>query len=125
MDRGGVGMAAAGDVQAPWVSAEERVPVEVVRVGNRQVRVVGLLQPEGVEAYIELSKTHLLGAQIGGSNKDARNFVTMHPFANSPVMRKVEDQIWAAVDRGETIEYSVTPACCPKIQATLYRWGSP
>lgn len=63
----------------------------------------------GYEKYKKLNKTHLLGAQIGGSNKDPRNFVTMHRFANSPVMRKVEDQIRAAVDRGETIEFSVTP----------------
>lgn len=63
----------------------------------------------GYQKYMKLNKTHLLGAQIGGSNKDVRNFVTMHRFANSPVMRKVEDQIRAAVDRGETIEYSVTP----------------
>ncbi|MFG2434627.1 DUF6531 domain-containing protein [Streptomyces sp. NPDC048508] len=70
---------------------------------NPQVKV------PGYQKYMKLNKTHLLGAQIGGSNKDARNFVTMHRFANSPVMRKVEDQIRAAVDRGETIEYSVTP----------------
>lgn len=64
----------------------------------------------GYVKYKKLNKTHLLGAQIGGSNKDSRNFVTMHRFANSPVMRKVEDQIRAAVDKqGETIEYSVTP----------------
>jgi RHS repeat-associated protein len=63
----------------------------------------------GYQKYKNLNKTHLLGAQIGGSNKDPRNFVTMHRFANSPVMRKVEDQIRAAVDGGETIEYSVTP----------------
>ncbi|MFB7452950.1 DUF6531 domain-containing protein [Streptomyces sp. NPDC056194] len=63
----------------------------------------------GYEKYKKLNKTHLLGAQIGGSNKDPRNFVTMHRFANSPVMRKIEDQIRAAVDKGETIEYSVSP----------------
>nr|WP_107644995.1 DUF6531 domain-containing protein [Streptomyces sp. Ru87] len=63
----------------------------------------------GYEKYKKLNKTHLLGAQIGGSNKDPRNFVTMHRFANSPVMRKIEDQIRAAVDNGETIDYTVTP----------------
>ncbi|MHA4773005.1 DUF6531 domain-containing protein [Streptomyces sp. MSC1_001] len=63
----------------------------------------------GYEKYKKLNKTHLLGAQIGGSNKDPRNFVTMHRFANSPVMRKIEDQIRAAVDSGETIQYSVSP----------------
>ncbi|MGW0508078.1 DUF6531 domain-containing protein [Streptomyces olivaceoviridis] len=64
----------------------------------------------GYQKYKKLNKTHLLGAQIGGSNRDPRNFVTMHRFANSPVMRKIEDQIREAVDkRGETIEYTVTP----------------
>ncbi|WP_259371037.1 RHS repeat-associated core domain-containing protein [Streptomyces sp. SCUT-3] len=63
----------------------------------------------GYQKYKNLNKTHLLGAQIGGSNKDPRNFVTMHRFANSPVMRAIEDQIRKAVDAGETIEYSVIP----------------
>ncbi|AZK92710.1 MULTISPECIES: DUF6531 domain-containing protein [Streptomyces] len=64
----------------------------------------------GYQKYQKLNKTHLLGAQIGGSNKDARNFVTMHRFANSPVMRKIEDQIRKAVDQnGETIQYTVKP----------------
>ncbi|MFD4630279.1 DUF6531 domain-containing protein [Streptomyces sp. NPDC058284] len=63
----------------------------------------------GYEKYKKLNKTHLLGAQIGGSNKDLRNFVTMHRNANSPVMKKVEDQLRTAVDAGETIDYKVTP----------------
>lgn len=34
----------------------------------------------------------------------------MHRFANSPVMRKIEEQIREAVDKhGDTIEYTVTP----------------
>lgn len=73
----------------------------------------GLTNPSvkvpGYEKYKKLHKTHLLGAQIGGSNKDPRNFVTMHRFANTPVMKKIEDQIRKAVDDGQTIEYSVTP----------------
>ncbi|MCZ7416187.1 DUF6531 domain-containing protein [Streptomyces sp. WMMC897] len=63
----------------------------------------------GYQKYKKLNKTHLLGAQIGGSNKDLRNFVTMHRNANSPVMKMIEDQIRAAVDNGETVEYTVTP----------------
>ncbi|MEU9607997.1 RHS repeat-associated core domain-containing protein [Streptomyces sp. NPDC048057] len=64
----------------------------------------------GYQKYKKLNKTHLLGAQIGGSNKDARNFVTMHRYANSPVMRKIEDQIRKAVDDDkETIQYTVKP----------------
>ncbi|MEY2233012.1 RHS repeat-associated core domain-containing protein, partial [Streptomyces sp. BF23-19] len=55
------------------------------------------------------NRTHLLGAQIGGSNRDPRNFVTMHAYAKTPVMVHIENQIRDAVDRGETIEYTVTP----------------
>ncbi|MFI0219988.1 DNA/RNA non-specific endonuclease [Streptomyces lydicus] len=50
-----------------------------------------------------------LGAQLGGSNRDSRNFVTMHAYANSPVMRNIENQVRAAAEKGETIQCSVTP----------------
>ncbi|MFD3808574.1 DUF6531 domain-containing protein [Streptomyces sp. NPDC058619] len=63
----------------------------------------------GWESGKGYNRTHLLGAQIGGSNKDPRNFVTMHAYANTPVMVHIENQIRDAVDRGETIEYTVTP----------------
>ncbi|MFF1717437.1 DUF6531 domain-containing protein [Streptomyces sp. NPDC058268] len=65
----------------------------------------------GFVKNMKLNRTHLLGAQIGGSNKDLRNFVTMHRNANNPVMKKVEDQIRSAVDKpnGEVIDYTVTP----------------
>ncbi|WP_328793120.1 DNA/RNA non-specific endonuclease [Streptomyces sp. NBC_00273] len=55
------------------------------------------------------NRAHLLAAQLGGSNWDPANFVTMHAYANSPVMRKIENQVRAAVEAGETIQYSVTP----------------
>ncbi|PNG16459.1 hypothetical protein C1J00_41830 [Streptomyces cahuitamycinicus] len=55
------------------------------------------------------NRAHLLGAQLGGSNYNPANFVTMHAYANSPVMRHIENQIRAAVESGETIQYSVTP----------------
>ncbi|WP_329286238.1 DUF6531 domain-containing protein [Streptomyces sp. NBC_00691] len=64
----------------------------------------------GYQKYKGWNKTHLLGAQIGGSNKDTRNFVAMHRNANSPVMKAIEDQIRHAVDKNnETINYTVTP----------------
>jgi hypothetical protein len=37
------------------------------------------------------------------------NFVTMHSCANSPVMRHIENQVRAAVMKGEIIQYSMTP----------------
>lgn len=64
----------------------------------------------GYQKYKKWNKTHLLGAQIGGSDKDPRNFVAMHRNANSPVMKAIEDQIRHAVDKNhETINYTVTP----------------
>ncbi|MFI5793430.1 DNA/RNA non-specific endonuclease [Streptomyces sp. NPDC051677] len=51
-----------------------------------------------------------VGAQLGGSKSDPRNFVTMHAYANSPVMRRIENQVRRAVEKGgETVQYSVTP----------------
>lgn len=54
------------------------------------------------------NRAHLLGAQLGGSNKDPRNFVTMHQYANTPIMRDLEGQVRAAVDKGEIVKYTVT-----------------
>jgi len=69
-----------------------------------RVRVPGWVSGKGY------NRTHLLAAQLGGSNKDPRNFVTMYEHANSPVMRALENQIREAVDKkGEIIEYTVTP----------------
>ncbi|MFK0117201.1 DUF6531 domain-containing protein [Streptomyces sp. NPDC090994] len=65
--------------------------------------------PPGWEKDKGYNRAHLLGAQLGGSNFDARNFVTMHAYANSPVMRHIENQVRAAVEKGEIIQYSVTP----------------
>ncbi|WP_052229912.1 DNA/RNA non-specific endonuclease [Streptomyces sp. CT34] len=65
--------------------------------------------PPGWEKDKGYNRAHLLGAQLGGSNRDPRNFVTMHAYANSPVMRHIENQVRAAAEKGETIQYSVTP----------------
>ncbi|TCR15988.1 RHS repeat-associated core domain-containing protein [Streptomyces sp. BK205] len=65
--------------------------------------------PPGWEKDKGYNRAHLLGAQLGGSNYDPRNFVTMHSYANSPVMRHIENQVRAAVTKGEIIQYSVTP----------------
>ncbi|MFJ9034659.1 DNA/RNA non-specific endonuclease [Streptomyces sp. NPDC102274] len=67
------------------------------------------VDPAGWESNKGYNRAHLLGAQIGGSNKDPRNFVTMHAYANSPIMRRYEGQLRKAVDNGEVIEYSATP----------------
>ncbi|MFE7570993.1 DNA/RNA non-specific endonuclease [Streptomyces sp. NPDC057539] len=46
------------------------------------------VDPAGWQSNKGYNRTHLLGAQIGGSNKDPRNFVTMHAYANSPMVRR-------------------------------------
>lgn len=55
------------------------------------------------------NRSHLLGAQLGGSNSDVRNFVTMHQYANTPKMRAVEREVRLAVEGGQKVRYSVTP----------------
>ncbi|GAA2339563.1 DNA/RNA non-specific endonuclease [Streptomyces kunmingensis] len=66
--------------------------------------------PAGWQSGKGYNRAHLLAAMIGGSNKDPRNFVTMHSYANSPVMRQVEMQVRNSVrDNDEIIQYSVTP----------------
>ncbi|MFF4692187.1 DUF6531 domain-containing protein [Streptomyces sp. NPDC001307] len=67
------------------------------------------VDPAGWESGKGYNRAHLLAAMIGGSNKDRRNFVTMHAYANSPVMRAVELQVRNAARDGEIIQYSVTP----------------
>ncbi|MFE6890766.1 DUF6531 domain-containing protein [Streptomyces sp. NPDC057694] len=58
---------------------------------------------------VAMDRGHLLGAQLGGTNKSPLNFVTLHRYANSPVHRHYENAIRKAVDKGEKIEYKVTP----------------
>ncbi|MFF9157661.1 DNA/RNA non-specific endonuclease [Streptomyces sp. NPDC014846] len=65
------------------------------------------IDPAGWESGKGYNRAHLLAAMIGGSNKDRRNFVTMHSYANSPVMRQVELQVRNAVRNDEIIQYSV------------------
>ncbi|MFI7300299.1 DNA/RNA non-specific endonuclease [Streptomyces sp. NPDC050121] len=63
--------------------------------------------------YEEAELAHDL-AQLGGSNADPRNFVTMHQYANTPVMRAVEGQVRRAVERGgQTVRYRVPPQFTP------------
>ncbi|MFF2810235.1 DNA/RNA non-specific endonuclease [Streptomyces sp. NPDC058000] len=66
-------------------------------------------EPPGWQSGKNLNRGHLLGAQIGGSNKSVLNFVTLHRNANAPVHVHYENAIRKAVDAGEKIEYKVTP----------------
>jgi RHS repeat-associated protein len=56
------------------------------------------------------ARGHLLGNQLGGSGSDPRNLVTIFQNpANSPVMRGYENQIRAALESGQVVDYTVTP----------------
>ncbi|MGW0086119.1 ricin-type beta-trefoil lectin domain protein [Streptomyces sp. NPDC003393] len=67
------------------------------------------VDPAGWESGQGYNRAHLLAAMLGGSNKDPRNFVTMHSYANSPVMRGFELQVRNAVRDGEDVLYRATP----------------
>ncbi|MGM2820302.1 DNA/RNA non-specific endonuclease [Bacillus cereus group sp. Bce001] len=56
------------------------------------------------------ARGHLLGNQLGGSGKDARNLVTLYQTpVNSPVMRDFESSVRAAVEKGEVVRYQSIP----------------
>ncbi|MNI73935.1 hypothetical protein D3C73_1299830 [compost metagenome] len=56
------------------------------------------------------ARGHLLGNQLGGSGKDARNLVTLYQTpVNTPVMRGYESAVRRAVDRGEVVRYQSIP----------------
>ena len=54
-------------------------------------------------------RSHLLGAQLGGSNSERGNFVTLHARANTPKMRDIENKVkQAAKEPGQQVNYIVT-----------------
>jgi hypothetical protein len=59
----------------------------------------------------EHQKGHLLGAQFGGSNSDARNFMPLYDRVNSPDMRHFENQVrrHMAAHPNDDFTYTVTP----------------
>jgi hypothetical protein len=57
-----------------------------------------------------LARGHLLGKQLGGSGDVYTNLVTLFQNnANHPTMSGVEAKVRAAVERGQVVQYSVTP----------------
>ncbi|AWK12899.1 DNA/RNA non-specific endonuclease [Streptomyces spongiicola] len=67
------------------------------------------VDPAGWQSGQGYNRAHLLAAVLGGANNDKRNFVTMHAYANSPVMRGFELRVRDAVKAGENILYRATP----------------
>lgn len=58
-----------------------------------------------------MNKGHLLGAQFGGSNLDARNFTPLYRPVNAPDMLRVENQVkrYMRDHPNEDVTYTVTP----------------
>jgi DNA/RNA non-specific endonuclease len=57
-----------------------------------------------------LARGHLLGKQLGGSGDVYQNLVTLFQNdANHPNMSGVEAKVRAAIEGGQTVEYTVTP----------------
>ncbi|MFI5484236.1 ricin-type beta-trefoil lectin domain protein [Micromonospora echinaurantiaca] len=78
---------------------------------NKKKTKPSLSKPIPGYVSVQDNQTHLLGARLGGSNNDPRNFVAMHRYANSPIHRDdFEDAIYDAVmNKGQTVDYRVTP----------------
>jgi hypothetical protein len=56
------------------------------------------------------ARGHLLGRQLGGSGTEPRNLVTLQQRpANTPAMSTYEGRVRAAVESGQTVQYSSTP----------------
>lgn len=56
------------------------------------------------------SRGHLLARMLGGTGDDIKNLVTLYQNrTNSPVMRDFEQAVYDAVDKGEVVNYKVTP----------------
>jgi DNA/RNA non-specific endonuclease/Bacterial TSP3 repeat len=56
------------------------------------------------------ARGHLIARMLGGTGRDARNLVTLYQNpVNSPIMRDFEQQIYNAVESGQTVKYTVEP----------------
>jgi hypothetical protein len=56
------------------------------------------------------ARGHLIARMLGGTGRDARNLVTLYQNpVNSPIMRDFEQEVYNAVDAGQTVKYSVQP----------------
>jgi hypothetical protein len=56
------------------------------------------------------ARGHLLANRLGGSGDIPENLVTLvQDPVNTPIMRGFESQVYDAVAKGETVNYTVTP----------------
>ncbi|WP_329127475.1 putative T7SS-secreted protein [Streptomyces sp. NBC_01465] len=76
----------------------------------------GTIKPPGWNGHgtaFNEARGHLLANRLGGPGKGSlayQNLITLtQDPVNTPVMKGFEDQVYRAVDRGENVQYSVTP----------------
>ncbi|WP_235023924.1 golvesin C-terminal-like domain-containing protein [Streptomyces sp. WAC05374] len=87
-------------------------------MGNPDSAIAGAPVPRPMSKYPEtwtpgfidgvgMNRGHLLGNQLGGDT-DRRNLVSLYGKPNRSQMKKVEDQVAAMVNSGQTVYYEVT-----------------
>jgi hypothetical protein len=112
------------------VHAKALKPGKVYKIKGGTYKVDDLGRPAGIRAkltkkdiggttdpkvdplgYVEgvHQRGHLRGANLGGPNDHAANFVAQHPRSNSPWQRAVEREVKRVVNGGENVDYRVTP----------------
>jgi hypothetical protein len=100
------------------------------KINGASYKVDGLGRPSGIE--VKLTKNniggstnpsvkpldydpsihqagHLHGAQLGGPNNHAANFVSQYNRSNNPWQRAIEGEVRKVVENGEDVLYKVTP----------------
>ena len=89
---------------------QARITQDMIGTGSAASRTI---QPPGFitgARGANRARGHLLGDQLGGSGREARNLVTLEQnIANSPVMRDFEAAVWQAVEGGQIVDYTVLP----------------
>ncbi|GAB2478440.1 hypothetical protein GCM10027063_19870 [Promicromonospora xylanilytica] len=100
------------------------------KINGASYKVDGLGRPSGIEAKLTKNNIggstnpsvkpldydpsihqagHLHGAQLGGPNNHAANFVSQYNRSNNPWQRAIEGEVRKVVENGEDVLYKVTP----------------
>ncbi|MCA5894062.1 DNA/RNA non-specific endonuclease, partial [Isoptericola sp. NEAU-Y5] len=112
------------------VHAKALTPGKTYKINGATYQVDSLGRPSGIRVKLTKSdiggatdpkvdplgyidgvhqRGHLRGANLGGPNDHAANFVSQHPRSNSPWQRAVEREVKRVVNGGENVDYRVTP----------------
>ncbi|WP_406398075.1 DNA/RNA non-specific endonuclease [Streptomyces sp. NBC_00879] len=65
------------------------------------------VDPPGWESDKGLHRSHLIAANLGGSNSDSLNFVALYARANHPGMTRFERKVRNKAESGEVVTYRV------------------